>query len=236
MMWLGIAIMAVGFIGVLVCAKIKNQPLQVGAAVVMLVGLGIYFYAYMNKDQAYARDWVVYRMAVANAVAKELNGAKAVWITSDMESETSKEIQDAFTKFGGNAEYKSVTSAESGMVDSKAFADALKTLTKDNYLVLDISMMEGGVMKPFATLLKSSNCPKIILTDNASGMDGKMLGIAKAFKDGKIVAAISHKTGDIDLEFHPDEDNLDEAFNARYIVIKADNFDANKGNFGYESK
>lgn len=232
-MWLGIAIMAVGFIGVLVCAKIKNQPLQVGAAVVMLAGLGIYFYAYLTKDNAYARDWIVYRMAVANAVAKELNGAKAVWITGDTESESSKEIQAAFAKAGGNAEYMTVT-GEDGMVDAKKFEPILKTLTKDNYLVLDISLMEGNLMKTFATMLKSSNCPKVILTDNASGMDGKSIGIIKAFKDGKIVAAItSNMNAGKTEEFHPDEDDLEEAFNAQYVVVKADNFDQYKANFGY---
>ena len=232
MMWLGIAIMAVGFIGVLACAKIKNQPLQVVSAIVMLAGLGVYFYAYLNQDQAYARDWTIYRMAVAQSVAKELNGAQAIWVTNDITSESSKEAMKAFADAGGNAEWKMITSPDSGMIDDKALAELLKGLTKDNYLVLDVGLMENNAIAIFKKLLTNSNCPKIILTENASGMEGKMLKIDKAFKDGKIIAAVTNKS-DIDIEFHPDENDLTEAFNARFVMVKADNFDNFKANFGY---
>ena len=53
---LGLILMAAGFIGVLVCAKIQKtnpsiQPVAILCALVMLGGLGTYFWFYRNKGK-----------------------------------------------------------------------------------------------------------------------------------------------------------------------------------------
>ena len=122
MMWLGIVIMVLGFIGTLVFAKMRQQPPAAGCAVLMIVGLGIYMWFYLNPPPDRSGEY--YAMAVAAKIAKlpEVANAK-VWIASDIAGEYSKNIQEAYKAAGGKAEWKSASSPESGMMDEKVFAE-----------------------------------------------------------------------------------------------------------------
>ncbi|MBO5667498.1 MAG: hypothetical protein J6S43_00055 [Lentisphaeria bacterium] len=223
MMWLGIVVMVIGFIGVLICAKIQRtnpsiQPVAFLCALVMLAGLGIYFWMYMFPPPD--RSGEIFRMSVAAKVASELKGQKLTWLASDTTSEYAQKIKAAFEAAGGSAEWVEAGGGDMGMVNPDEFKKIIEGLGADDVVVVDISLMEIG--NTFDKLLRNAKGPKYFLTDSASHLMG-MRNAAKAFENGTIIGAIIPQDK-IDVEFKPDEDELDEAFDARYQVVKKDNY------------
>lgn len=223
MMWLGIVVMVVGFIGVLICAKIQRtnpaiQPVALLFALVMLAGLGIYFWMYMFPPPD--RSGEIFRMSVANKVASELKGQNITWLASDVTSEYAQKIKGAFEAAGGSGQWVTAGSGDMGMVNPDEFKKIIEGLGADDVVVLDVSLMEVGNV--FDKALRNAKGPKYFLTDNSSHLMG-MKNAVKAFENGTIIGAIISKDK-IDVDFKPDEDELDEAFDARYQVITKDNY------------
>ena len=82
---LGLILMAAGFIGVLICAKIQKtnpsiQPVAILCALVMLGGLGTYFWFYWNKGKYEAQ-------AAAAQPAGDLGGAEALVAADQQQDE-----------------------------------------------------------------------------------------------------------------------------------------------------
>ena len=231
---LGIAIMVIGFAGVLVAAKLRMESIAIVFAIVMLGGLGFYGWFYMNPppDMSYQ----VFGKAVAQRIGEEVKkggASKIVWVTGDGSSDYSKECFEVFkAAAGGNAEMVAVMDSESGIADMSdaKLKEILASCGSGDAVVLDISYT-GDLKK--VDFLKSGSYkgPKIYLTSNASFMGANIKVILNAFKNDKIVAAVASKDN-IDTEFKPDEDELKEAFDSRYIIVTKENIEENKEKFG----
>ena len=55
--------------------------------------------------------------------------------------------------------------------------------------------------------------------------------LSTAFNKGGLKAIVIGLS-QIDEDFSPDDDELDEAFNNRYLLVDKDNFESNKNRFG----
>lgn len=233
MMWIGIVVMVIGFLGVCVFAKMKQQPPAAGCAVLMLVGLGIYMWFYLNPPPDRSGEY--FGMSVAAKVAKlpETQNAK-LWIASDIAGEYYKNIQDAYKEAGGKAEWIAAANPESGMFDMDKFKEIIKSCGKDDVVVVDVSVME--FTSDFKKILRDSNSPKFFFTNNGAGFMGfKASEIEKYFKDGKILGVIAYQQN-IDNKFKPSAGELEEAFNKRFLVVTKENFKENKALLGFGDK
>ena len=77
---LGIILMVAGFLGVLVCAKLQKsnpsiQPVAVICALVMISGLIVYGYNYMNNSSGSAETAEIYARATGLGIGKYLKTA-----------------------------------------------------------------------------------------------------------------------------------------------------------------
>lgn len=231
---LGIVIMVVSFIGVLIAAKKHMEPIAIVCAIIMLGGLGLYGWFYFNPppDMSYQ----VYGKAVAQKIGEEVKkvgASKIVWVTSDASSEYSKACIEIFNAAAGaNAEVISVMDNESGMfeLNAKKLQEILKGCSAEDAVVLDASYMDGKAPDFFKGSYKG---PKIFLTNNGGMMGINSKVFSNAFNKGFIVAAVA-SLDNIDVDFKPDEDDLDEAFSKRYVIVTKDNFEDNKAKFGME--
>ncbi|MBQ9786864.1 MAG: hypothetical protein IJW33_01695 [Lentisphaeria bacterium] len=230
---LGIVIMVVSFIGVLITAKMRMEPMAILCAIVMLVGLGLYGWYYFNPPPNL--DYQVYGKAVAakmGATVKAAGVSKAVWVTGDASSEYAKSCYDAFkTAFGGDAESLSVMEGDMGMMELNPakLRELLKGRSADEAVVLDVSMMMDPSKIEF--IKGSYKGAKIFLTNNANMMGVSAKVLEKALNKGSIVAMVTG-LDNIDAEFTPDEDDLEEAFSKRYVIVTKDNFAEHKAKFG----
>lgn len=227
---LGIAIMVIGFAGVLVAAKLRMESIAIVFAIVMLGGLGFYGWFYMNPppDMSYQ----VFGKAVAKKIGEEVKksgASKVVWVTSDGTSDYSKACFEIFkAAAGGNAEMVATADSESGSIDLtvEKLKEILGSCGAGDAVVLDVgcSMID---VKNIDFLKKGYKGPKIFLTGNGNimGVDFKVL--ANAYKSGAIVASVI-ALDNIDAEFKPDEDKLDEAFSKRYAIVTKENIDQYK--------
>ena len=230
----GIIMMVAGFVGVLVCAKLHLQPVAVVCAVVMLAGLGIYAYGYMNP--APSRDGEIYTAACAKKIGDHLKaqcgGKKVIWIT-DAESAKGAFIAkslEAFEKaYGSKPEIKSPEQSEEGdlMVKAQKLDKLFEGL--DDSAVVVIDTMLPMDIKNFKAI-KAAKGPKIFLTQNASVMEGGKLILAALEKD-IVVGLIAGKAGS-NQDFKPSDSDLEAAFNEHYVLITKENAKDNKAAFG----
>ena len=226
-------IMFVGFIGVLVAAKKHMEPAAMGCAGVMIAGLVMYMIYYLNPPPNL--DYQVYGKAVAakvGATVKASGAQKALWVTGDMSSEYSKMCFEAFKQaYGSNAEVVTMSEGDmGGMMEltPQKLKEILKSATPDDAVILDLSMMMPPKQIDF---IKSSyKGPKVFLTNNATLMGLGPKAINTALTKGGLKALVI-SLDKIDEEFKPDSDELDEAFNKRYILVDANNFDSYKERF-----
>lgn len=231
---IGIIIMVVSFIGVLVAAKNHKEPVAMFCAVVMLVGLGMYAWYYFNPPPNL--DYQVYGKAVAmkvGSVAKAAGAQKVVYVTSDNQSEYAKMCIDSFKSgFGGSVEIVSLADGNmGGMMEltPAKLRDILKSASADDVVVLDVSMMMPVGKIEFVRA--NYKGPKVILTNNANIMGASTKVLSTAFNKGGLKAIVIGLS-QIDEDFSPDDDELDEAFNNRYLLVDKDNFETNKNRFG----
>ncbi|MBE6356137.1 MAG: hypothetical protein E7058_03385 [Lentisphaerae bacterium] len=231
MMWIGIVIMAIGFIGVCVFAKMKQQPPAAGSAVLMLIGLGIYMYLYLNPPPDRSGEYFSMAVAAKVAALPETKDAKA-WIAHDVTGEYYTNIQEAYKNAGGQAAWVAVSEPDSGMFSMDKFKEELKKYTKDDVVIIDVSVTEYS--SDLKKLLKDANCPKFFFTNNACTFMGfRASEVEKLLKDGKIVGIVAYQQN-IDNKFKPSKSDLEEAFSKRYVIINKDNFKDNKVSLGLE--
>ncbi len=230
----GIIIMVISFVGVLVAAKSHREPIAMLCAVVMLVGLGMYAWYYFNPPPNL--DYQVYGKAVATkvgAAAKAAGVQKAIYVTSDTQNEYAKMCIEAFKNgFGGSVETVALMDGNmGGMMEltPAKLREILKSATADDAVILDVSMMMPVGKIEFVRA--NYKGPKVFLTNNANLMGASSKVIATAFNKGGLAGVVIGLT-QIDEDFSPDEDELEEAFNKRYILVNKDNFDSNKDRFG----
>ena len=231
---LGIIIMVASFIGVLVAAKVRMQPVAMGCTVLMLVGLGMYAWFYMNPppDLSYQ----VYGKAVAQKTGETLKAAglsSATLVTADTSSEYSKEyLQIMKDAFGGSIEVVTpATGEDGGMIEltNARLKEIIKTASADSVIILDVNMMDASKVDFLKGAYKG---PKFFITANGSIMGAKIKAIANAMKKGNLIGAVVY-VDSTDPDFKPSDSDLAEAFNKRYVVVNADNFDQYKEKFGF---
>lgn len=215
---LGIIMMVAGFGGVLVIAKKRNpalQPLAICCAVLMLVGLGLYGWFYMNPPPD--TSYLTYNKAVANKIASELKGKKVVWVSSGVGSESFKEKLEVIKAAGLTDVTPMDTNLEDGAtISGKEFKKKMEELGPDAVVVLDT---EASGLE-WTKLLGNKKAPKIVLGDTVMLMVNKS-DIKKIEKNfgSQILFAIMNKD-QIDSEFKPSDSDLPAAFDARYSVAK----------------
>ena len=239
----GIILMVAGFIGVLVCAKLQKsnpsiQPVAILCAVVMIGGLAVYGYGYMNGDDN-TETAKIYAMATGNGVGKYLKqtvpGKRIVYVVNPgMEnSDYAKSQAEAMKKaYGGDVEIATIDVPqevrESGDVMGYLKPDHIdKVVAKDPaaVYVLDIGMPEKGTPRCFSS---AKDRPAVFLTN--SGM-ADMRSIKKLIKDGKLVGILIGNPAKRDPNFEPSARKLDEAFNRQYVIVGKDNLDKYKDKF-----
>ena len=228
---LGIIIMVASFVGVLIAAKKHLQPIAMTCAVLMLVGLGMYAWFYMNPPPD--TSYMVYGQAVAQKSGEILKGnfSKAIWITTDTTSENSKTCAEIFkAAFGGEVELVSPGNSDDGMMDLSAtrLKEIIKAADPNAVIVLDCSIMDASK----AEFLKGAyKGPKFFIASNGSVMGASTKAVANAFKKGNIVGAVVY-VDNADPDFKPSDSDLAEAFSKRYMIVTADNFAEFKDKFG----
>ena len=232
---LGLIVMVAGFAGVLVCAKIQKtnptiQPLAMVCAAVMLIGLGLYFWFYLNPPNYAAEYNRIYNLSVAHTMGTKLQGKKVIWIASGINGEDFKAKQAVMEKaLGSSVTVVEASDPESGiMMDDKKFEEILKGADATTVLLIDADV--SGLSK-LAKQLGNAKGPKFVFTEMASQSLVNFKNVKTAFDKEIILFAIVAAMND--EEFTPDEDNLDEAFQKRYIIIDKNNFDSSKDKLGF---
>lgn len=234
MFTVSIIIMVVGLLGVLVAAKLRQQPVAVLSAIIMLVGLGMYAWYTFNPPPN--TDYIVFDKAVCSKMAQALKGAgysQAYWLTSEGASEyTQNRIANFKEDFGGSVEVLAPKTSADGMIaemDNNQFKELTKTIPADAIIIIDMNLLDGGKME----FLKSSyKGPKVFFSASGSIMGAKKKAVITAFEKENIVGMIIYKSS-TDDNFVPDEDNLDEAFDARYTLVDKNNVKANESNLPF---
>lgn len=228
---LGLILMAAGFIGVLVCAKIQKtnpsiQPVAILCALVMLGGLGTYFWFYWNKGkyeaQAAAARQQIFNKALMDTIGKQdgVKGKKIYWLTNDTASDSHKACLEALKNASGSEVVLPSANGDEGMmmgIDAKTFKTEIAALTDNDVILLDSEV--SNITQELDKAFNSKKGPRFVITDSAKNGMFNMKKISAGFKNGKILFAVSSKSN-IDQEFEPDEDKLDEAFNNRYQIVK----------------
>ena len=229
----GIIMMVAGFAGVLVCAKMHMQPVAVVCAVVMLAGLGIYTYGYMNP--APSRDGEIYTAACSTKIGtflkEKCGGKKVIWIT-DAESAktpfTAKSLEAFEKAYGSKPEIQSPEQTEDdGLMASAKKLNKLFEGLDDSAVVVIDTMLPMDI-KNFKAI-KDAKGPKIFLTQNASVMDGGAL-IFKAMEKDIVLGLVTGKPSS-NADFKPSSSDLEAAFNEHYLLVTKDNAKDNKAAF-----
>ena len=235
-MWttIGLIVMAVGFLGVLVCAKLKSQPLAMFSAVVMLAGLGIYAYFYMNGDDAAMEDGVVFQCAIMDQAGaylkKSVPGKNVVMVVEPglAKYENGKKLLDAQKKafekaYGGSVEIVELEVEGLNEDDGGSYADMMKAEDLEKIVAAnesaDIFVITVGLPTEGVPDFKE----KTVFLTNSGMIDNRDL--KGAIEDGKVTAVVSGNGKKLDPDFRPDDDNLKEAFNYRWIIVDNSNLD-----------
>jgi hypothetical protein len=225
-MYLGIVFAILGFIGVLVCAKLAKsnpniQPLAIACAIVMLIGIGAYGYVYWNKSEfeavAAAAKQAVFDKAVLNKIGTELKGKKIHWITNNDANDENFKAKVEFLKAATGAEVVVISTAMSpdGNVTPVDFKKELPKIAETDVILVDTEEVGDAI--------KSAKKQKFAFTANGIGAlrNFKEKEQQNLFKKGQILFIVINKpVTDENKDYDPDEDNLDEAFNTRYELLK----------------
>ena len=225
-MYLGIVFAILGFAGVLVCAKLAKsnpsiQPLAIACAVVMLIGIGTYGYVYWNMSEFEAAEaaakQAVFDKAVLTKIGGELKGKKIHWITNNDANDENFKARVEVLKAATGAEVVVISTAMTpdgnpAQVDLKK---ELKNIAETDVILVDTE--ESG------DAIKGAKKQKFAFTANGTGsLRGlKEKELQDAFKKGQILFVVLNKpVTDETKDYEPDEDNLEEAFNTRYELLK----------------
>ena len=236
MFWLGITMMAVGFIGVLVGAKIKLQPVALISVLLLLSGLGIYFHDFMGEDDGAMELGKIYNNSIThragNILKKVAPGKKVLYIVgpnAENSAFTASAVETFKNAYGSSDVVVApieVTSdyEENGMdlisyLQPKHIDDLLAANPDAGVVVSEIGLpSKVNQLKCFA--LPADKRPVFFLT-NFGGASGKK--IINLLKTEKVAAVVIGKSGRRDPDFEPSAKRLDEAFDRLYVVVDKKN-------------
>ena len=241
MFWLGVAMMAVGFLGVLIGAKIKLQPVSLGSILVLLIGLGIYFHDFMSGDDGTMEIGKIYNCSISHRAGQVMKkvapGKKVLYIVGPnmVESEFTKAAVESFKAAYGSddvvvATIEVTSDYEDGGMDMMSYLQPkhIDDLLADNpdagVVVSDIGL-PAKVNQLKCLALPEDKRPAFFLT-GFGGASGKI--IVNLIKNGKITAIITGKSGNRDPDYEPSAKRLDEAFDKLYVVVDKDNLNEYK--------
>ncbi len=236
MFWLGVVMMAVGFIGVLVGAKMKLQPVSLVSILVLLSGLGIYFHDFMSGDDGTMEIGKIYNSSIAHRAGQVMKkvapGKKVLYIVSPntVESEFTKAAVEAFKAAYGSDDVVVTTieitaDYEEGGMDMMSYLqpkhiDDLLTANPDAGVVISDIGLPAKVNQLKCLSLPEDKRPAFFLT-GFGGASGKR--IVNLINKGKISAIVTGKSGKRNVDYEPSAKRLDEAFDQLYVVVDKDN-------------
>lgn len=242
MYYVGIAIMVVGLLGLIFCAKKQrvNPAMQSIAyifAIVMFVGLGISLYEQMGGDTVgdieNERLFLYSRSAVAGKCLKVDNAGKKVlfitnpgWNKDEVRKEQVEKQVEAFKAAYGSGDvtidsipvppdFDEENGALEELMTDKEFAALLKNHSDVQVIVSDIGLPERS-----ERLFNKKDAPVVFLLSQGN-ISGKAL--VRLFKSGKVAGMIGYKNK-ADYEVKADEDDLIKSFEVRYILIDKNNY------------
>ena len=242
---LGIILMVAGFLGVLVCAKLQKsnpaiQPVAVICALVMIAGLIVYGYNYMNSSSGSTETAEIYARATGRGIGNFLKSAasgKKVYFVVNPGAETSAYAlnqKDEMQKASGSAVEIITIDVPDEVREAGDLIGFLKPKHIDDLVardetavyVLDIGMPEKGAPQCFN---KPDGKRPAIFLSNTGMVNDKNL--KKWIKDGKIIGILIGNPAKRDPNFEPSLRKLDETFNRQYVVVDKSNLDSYKDRF-----
>ena len=242
MYYVGIAIMVVGLLGLIFCAKKQrvNPAMQSIAyifAIVMFVGLGMSLYEQMGGDTVgdieNERLFLYSRSAVAGKCLKVDNAGKKVlfitnpgWNKDEVRKEQVEKQVEAFkAAYGsGDVTIDSIPvppdfDEENGVLEELMTDKELAALLK-NHSDAEVIVSDIGLPERSERLFNKKDAPVVFLLSQGN-ISGKAL--VRLFKSGKVAGMIGYKNK-ADYEIKADEDDLIKSFEVRYILIDKNNY------------
>ena len=240
---IGIVMMAVAFVGVIICAKKDIQVGALGGLLIVLGGAVIYGVGTFSDDSSGAEIGHVYYCSITDRAGKEMKnhaaGKKIVYLVDPgmMQSEIARKGLETFKKAFGSDDVELATidvppeAIEQGL-DMTTYLkpkhiDDIISRDPDAAFVIEIGFPERAD-RIAALKLPEAKRPIVFLT-NSGAASGKV--ISKMIKDGKIAGVVIGKPGKRDPNYEPDADKLAEAFDKLYVVVNKDNYNEFKNSF-----
>ena len=243
MYYIGIAIMIVGLIGLIACAKKQRvnpnmQSLAYVFAVIMFSGLGLSLYEQMGGGSSVGdieneRLFLYSRCAAAGKCLKaDHAGKKVLFVTSPnwdkqegRKEQVEKQIEAFKAAYGsGDVVIDSITvpadfdengAAIEDFMTDKEFRARLTKHADAQVIVTDIGLPEKA-----DRLFAKKDAPVIFLLSQGN-INGKAL--LKMFKNGNAVGMVGYKNK-ANYDLKADEDDLIKSFGIRYELIDKNNY------------
>ena len=242
MYYVGIAVMVVGLLGLITCAKKQRvnpamQSIAVVFALIMFGGLGMALHDQMGGNvQGEIENEQLFLYSRCAVAGKSLSaakpGAKVLFVTNpgwDKEEARKEQVEkqvEAFKATYGSgdvvidciplpANYDENADSVEDLLTVKEFKALLERHKDAQVVVTDVGMPEKG-----ESLLRDKDAPVVFLLSQGN-LGGKAL--KNLFKKGKVVGMIGYKNK-ADYEAKADEDDLVKSFEIRYELIDGSNY------------
>ena len=242
MYYVGIAVMVVGLLGLIICAKKQRvnpamQSVAIVFALIMFGGLGIALHDQMGGNvQSEIENEQLFLYSRSAVAGKSLSaakpGVKVLFVTNpgwDKEESRKEQVEkqvEAFKATYGSgdvvidciplpANYDENADSVEDLLTVKAFKALLEKNKDAQVIVTDVGLPEKG-----ESLLRDKNAPVVFLLSQGN-IGGKAL--KNLFKSGKVVGMIGYKNK-ADYEAKADEDDLVKSFEIRYELIDGSNY------------
>lgn len=242
MYYIGIAVMVLGLVGLIFCAKKQRvnpamQSVAVVFALIMFSGLGMALHDQMSGDvQSEIENEQLFlysRSAAAGKCLKADNaGKKVLFVTSpgwdkeeSRKEQVLKQVEAFKAAYGSNdividsiavpANFEEEGSAIEDVMSVKDFTALLEKHAGVQVVVSDIGLPEKG-----DRIFSKKDAPVVFLLSSGN-LGGKTL--KKMFKDKKLAGMIGYKSK-ADYDAKADEDDLLKSFEIRYILIDQNNY------------
>ena len=242
MYYVGIAVMVLGVIGLIFCAKKQRvnpamQSVAIVFALIMFSGLGIALHDQMGgnvQGEIENEQLFLYsRSAVAGQCLKSVKpGVKVLFVTNsgwDKEEARKEQVEKQIAAFKATygsedividsiplpANFDENSESAEDLLTVKNFGELMKKNKDAQAIVTDIGLPEKG-----ESLLRDKNAPVVFLLSQGN-ISGKAL--KNLFKNGKVAGLIGYKSK-ADYEIKADEDDLIKSFDIRYELIDGKNY------------
>lgn len=252
---LSIAIMVVGMIGLIICAKKQKtnpamQPLAFGCLVVVLVGLGISVYKNMTPDSGLMESEARFRnskMAKIGQMLKQSNPGKKVvfvvypnWEKYEISKKNIEQQMETFKEFYGSANIVA-TSLELPANFEEMGGDLESYMTKDNFEKMLAPHKDAGIVITDVGLPERQITGLSIVKDKTTSIvmlnePNERIRVFRYVRDGKITAVCYKprpRKSKKDKNTPPPEapEDLLKAFDVRYFIVNKDNIEEHKADW-----